>query len=78
MVCLEVMQVFIMCPLFYSLIDNPSRLLQINDFVFVLNLFVDVNSIFKQALDRSPAYGSIQDVLQSFNTDQVRDINVSS
>jgi hypothetical protein len=30
-----------------------------------------VNSIFKQALDRSPAYGSIKDVLQSFNTDQV-------
>jgi hypothetical protein len=24
MVCLEVMQVFIMCPLFYSLIDNSS------------------------------------------------------
>ncbi len=30
-----------------------------------------MNSIFKQALDRSPAYGSIKDVLQSFNTDQV-------
>jgi hypothetical protein len=33
---------------------------------------VGVSSIFKQALDRSPAYGSIKDVLQSFNADQVK------
>ncbi|CAF4102206.1 unnamed protein product [Rotaria sp. Silwood2] len=53
MVCLEVMQVLIMCPSFYTLIDNAH-----------------VNSILKQALDRSPAYGSIRDVLESFNADQ--------
>ncbi|CAF3333891.1 unnamed protein product [Rotaria sp. Silwood1] len=53
MVCLEVMQVLIMCPSFYTLIDNTS-----------------VNAILKQALYRSPAYGSIKDVLESFNTDQ--------
>ncbi|CAF1332696.1 unnamed protein product [Adineta steineri] len=52
-VCLEVMQVFIMCPLFYTLIDDSN-----------------VNSIMKQALGRSPAYGSIKDVLQSFVADQ--------
>jgi hypothetical protein len=56
MVCLEVMQVLIMCPSFYSLIDNSSN----------------VNSIFQQALDRSPAYGSIKNVLQSFTADQVK------
>ncbi|CAF4275136.1 unnamed protein product, partial [Adineta steineri] len=54
-VCLEVMQVFIMCPLFYTLIDDSN-----------------VNSIMKQALGRSPAYGSIKDVLQSFVADQVK------
>ncbi|CAF0950787.1 unnamed protein product [Rotaria sordida] len=53
MVCLEVMQVLIMCPLFYTLINNAN-----------------VSSILKQALERSPAYGSIRDVLQSFNADQ--------
>lgn len=36
-------------------------------------MLVDVNSIFKQALDRSPAYGSIQEVLHSFHTEQVSD-----
>ncbi|CAF3750615.1 unnamed protein product [Rotaria sp. Silwood1] len=53
MVCLEVMQVLIMCPLFYTLVDNPN-----------------VNSILKQALDRSPAYGSIKDVLQNLTADE--------
>ncbi|CAF3778294.1 unnamed protein product [Rotaria magnacalcarata] len=53
MVCLEVMQVFIMCPVFYTLADNSN-----------------VNCILKQALERSPAYGSIRDVLDSFNADQ--------
>jgi len=32
-----------------------------------------VNAILKQALGRSPAYGSIRDVLQSFVADQVND-----
>ncbi|CAF0761761.1 unnamed protein product [Adineta ricciae] len=53
MVCLEVMQVFIMCPVFYTLVDHPN-----------------VNAILQQALGRSPAYGSIRDVLQSFVADQ--------
>ncbi|CAF4384031.1 unnamed protein product [Rotaria sp. Silwood2] len=53
MVCLEVMQILIMCPLFYTLIDNSN-----------------VNSILKQALDRSPAYGSIKDVLQNLTADE--------
>ncbi|CAF1149162.1 unnamed protein product [Rotaria sordida] len=53
MVCLEVMQILIMCPLFYTLIDNPN-----------------VNSILKQALDRSPAYGSIKDVLKNLTADE--------
>ena len=35
-------------------------------------LLLDVNSIMKQALGRSPAYGSIKDVLQSFVADQVK------
>ncbi|CAF4265028.1 unnamed protein product, partial [Rotaria magnacalcarata] len=52
-VCLEVMQVFIMCPLFYTLVDNSN-----------------VNAILKQALDRSPAYGSIKDVLQNLSADE--------
>lgn len=74
MVCLEVMQVFIMCPVFYMLIDNRSTssfervVLHRNEFA----RFADVNAIMRQALGRSPAYGSIQDVLQSFVADQVR------
>lgn len=35
-------------------------------------LVTGVNAILKQALDRSPAYGSIRDVLESLNADQVR------
>ncbi|UJR26452.1 hypothetical protein I4U23_007782 [Adineta vaga] len=53
MVCLEIMQVFIMCPIFYTLINDQN-----------------VHAILRQALGRSPAYGSIQDVLQSFVADQ--------
>ncbi|CAF4134840.1 unnamed protein product [Rotaria socialis] len=53
MVCLEVMQVFIMCPVFYTLAEHPN-----------------VNCILKQALERSPAYRSIIDVLENFNADQ--------
>jgi hypothetical protein len=68
-----------MCPLFYSLIDNPSRFpLDILFDNFSFCLLLDVNSIFKQALDRSPAYGSIQDVLQSFNADEVINDKFSS
>ena len=37
---------------------------------------IDVNAILKQALERSPAYGSIKDVLGSFNDDQVRLISI--
>ena len=74
MICLEVMQVFIMCPIFYSLLDNSSKILSKKKRRWKERLFmlVDVNSIFKQALDRSPAYGSIQEVLHSFHTEQVR------
>lgn len=36
-------------------------------------MFVDVNSILNQALDRSPAYGSVQEVLQKFHAGQVRE-----
>ncbi|CAF1548017.1 unnamed protein product, partial [Didymodactylos carnosus] len=51
--CLEVMQVLIICPLFYTLVDNPN-----------------VHAILKHALDKSPAYGSVKEVLQSFNAEQ--------
>jgi hypothetical protein len=34
-------------------------------------LIVDINAILKQALERSPAYGSIKDVLENLKTDEV-------
>jgi hypothetical protein len=49
----------------YILLDNWFDRIKI---IFVL---LDVNSILKQALERTPAYGSIKDVLQSFIADQV-------
>ena len=69
MVCLEVMQVLIMCPLFYTLIDNASKLNE--EYDISIHFMLDVHAILKHALDRSPAYGSIKDVLESFKADQV-------
>jgi hypothetical protein len=46
----------------------------VRDFYFdhiKIHFIVDINAILKQALDRSPAYGSIKDVLQNFNADEV-------
>jgi hypothetical protein len=36
-----------------------------------LVFLIDINAILKQALDRSPAYGSIKDVLQTLKADEV-------
>jgi hypothetical protein len=73
MVCLEVMQVFIMCPIFYTLIDNQCLSVRVTIHVrFILECFVDVCAVVQQALERSPAYESIRHVLKSFNVEQVR------
>ncbi|UJR22622.1 hypothetical protein I4U23_025663 [Adineta vaga] len=53
MLCLEVMQVLIMCSTFYTLIQNSN-----------------INAILQQALDRSPAYGSMQDILEKLQDDE--------
>ncbi|CAF0835886.1 unnamed protein product [Adineta ricciae] len=53
MLCLEAMQVLIMCPSFYKLVENSS-----------------VNAILQQALDRSPAYGSMQEILDKLQDDE--------
>ena len=72
MLCLEVMQVFIICPMFYTLVDNPSRDFREKIIVLISFFFVwlDINVILKQALDRSPASGSIKEVFQNLKTDE--------
>ena len=70
MVCLEVLQIFIMCPLFYAFTDDRSMC---NKKILLRQWFytLDVNLILTQAFDRSPAYASIKDVLQNLNDDEV-------
>ena len=56
----------------YTRRSSKYAVISVNEVNTVL-LFEDVNAILQQALGRSPAYGSIRDVLQSFVADQVND-----
>ena len=70
MVCLEMMQVFIMCPIFYLMIKNSSQNETLR-YQSTEPCRLDVSAILQQALDQSPAYGSIRNVLESLNSEEV-------